>query len=85
MQPSPSSPRLYQLKKVCAGLEKCMSVKWLECLELGPINNEVRSMKLLHTKNRKKDVKNEQTFTSKPTLYKFKNVKTFFVYLPWHG
>ena len=61
-----------------------MSVKWLECLELGPINNEVRSMKLLHTKNRKKDVKNEQTFTSKPTLYKFKNVKTFFVYLPVH-
>ena len=62
-----------------------MSVKWLECLELGPINNEVRSMKLLHTKNRKKDVKNEQTFTSKPTLYKFKNVKTFFCLPTYHS
>ena len=74
---------LHQLKQSISWISKT-SVNWLESLQLVPINN-VWSMKLLHTKNRKKDMKNELTFTRKPILYKFKNVKTFLVYLPWHG
>ena len=74
---------LHQLKQSISWISK-MLVNWLESLQLVPINN-VWSMKLLHTKNRKKDMKNELTFTRKPILYKFKNVKTFLVYLPWHG